>query len=64
MLEKAGELKRVREQVDPILEITEITDRVSKIGRAGAYFKKDIRMRPVVRRCCSKISRDIPVTAS
>jgi 4-hydroxy-3-polyprenylbenzoate decarboxylase len=35
VLEKAGELKRVRELVDPILEITEITDRVSKIGRAG-----------------------------
>ena len=35
VLEKAGELKRVREQVDPILEISEITDRVSKIGRAG-----------------------------
>ncbi|HVJ09328.1 MAG TPA: UbiD family decarboxylase [Acidisarcina sp.] len=32
-LEKAGELKRVREQVDPILEIAEITDRVSKMGR-------------------------------
>jgi len=29
-LERAGELKRVRAQVDPILEITEITDRVSK----------------------------------
>ena len=29
-LERAGELKRVRAEVDPILEITEITDRVSK----------------------------------
>ena len=29
-LDKAGELKRVRAEVDPILEITEITDRVSK----------------------------------
>jgi len=29
-LERAGELKRVRVEVDPILEITEITDRVSK----------------------------------
>lgn len=38
-LEKAGELKRIREEVDPILEITEITDRVSKIGRAGAPAK-------------------------
>ena len=29
-LERAGELKRVAAEVDPILEITEITDRVSK----------------------------------
>ncbi len=33
-LDKAGELKRVRTEVDPILEIAEITDRVSK-GKAG-----------------------------
>jgi 4-hydroxy-3-polyprenylbenzoate decarboxylase len=32
-LERAGELKRVRAEVDPILEITEISDRVSKAGR-------------------------------
>ncbi len=31
-LEKAGELKRIHEEVSPELEITEITDRVSKIG--------------------------------
>ncbi|HYD16796.1 MAG TPA: menaquinone biosynthesis decarboxylase, partial [Candidatus Nanoarchaeia archaeon] len=31
-LERAGELKRVKAEVDPILEITEITDRVSKWG--------------------------------
>jgi 4-hydroxy-3-polyprenylbenzoate decarboxylase len=35
-LESAGELKRVRAQVDPVLEITEIADRVSK-GAARAY---------------------------
>ncbi len=29
-LERAGELKRVRVEVDPVLELTEITDRVSK----------------------------------
>ncbi|HUY80258.1 MAG TPA: UbiD family decarboxylase [Acidobacteriaceae bacterium] len=34
-LDKAGELKRVREEVDPVLEMAEITDRVSKIGRRG-----------------------------
>jgi 4-hydroxy-3-polyprenylbenzoate decarboxylase len=31
-LEKHGELKRIREEVSPELEISEITDRVSKIG--------------------------------
>jgi 4-hydroxy-3-polyprenylbenzoate decarboxylase len=31
-LEKQGELKRIREEVSPELEITEITDRASKIG--------------------------------
>jgi 4-hydroxy-3-polyprenylbenzoate decarboxylase len=36
-LEKHGELKRIREEVSPELEITEIADRVSKIGvRSGA----------------------------
>jgi 3-polyprenyl-4-hydroxybenzoate decarboxylase and related decarboxylases len=35
-LEKQGELKRIREEVSPELEITEITDRVSKIGSHSA----------------------------
>ena len=34
-LEKHGELKRIREEVSPELEITEITDRVSKIRGNG-----------------------------
>jgi 4-hydroxy-3-polyprenylbenzoate decarboxylase len=34
-LDRAGELKRVRAEVDPILEITEITDRASKMGYGG-----------------------------
>jgi len=34
-LEKAGELKRITEEVSPELEITEITDRVSKIDAGG-----------------------------
>jgi 4-hydroxy-3-polyprenylbenzoate decarboxylase len=34
-LEKHGELKRIREEVSPELEITEITDRVSKTGIRG-----------------------------
>ncbi len=41
-LEKNGELRRIREQVSPELEITEITDRVSKIGSPG----KGIRSSP------------------
>lgn len=35
-LEKHGELKRIREEVSADLEITEITDRISKIGVPGA----------------------------
>jgi 4-hydroxy-3-polyprenylbenzoate decarboxylase len=31
-LTRAGELKRIQTEVDPILEITEITDRISKSG--------------------------------
>ena len=36
-LDKAGELKRVNAEVDPILEIAEITDRVSKWGPRGKF---------------------------
>ncbi len=32
VLDKAGELRRIREEVSPLLEIAEITDRVSKSG--------------------------------
>lgn len=35
-LEKAGELKRIREEVDPVLEMAEVADRVSKSGAQGA----------------------------
>ena len=34
-LERAGELKRIKTEVDPVLEIAEITDRVSKGHLAG-----------------------------
>jgi len=34
-LERAGELKRIQTEVDPILEVAEITDRVSKIHLQG-----------------------------
>ena len=34
-LDRAGELKRIKAEADPILEIAEITDRVSKWGPRG-----------------------------
>jgi 4-hydroxy-3-polyprenylbenzoate decarboxylase len=40
-LEKHGELRRIREEVSPELEITEITDRVSKIGSSSYPFRKE-----------------------
>jgi 4-hydroxy-3-polyprenylbenzoate decarboxylase len=40
-LEKQGELKRIREEVSAELEITEITDRVSKIGARVPSDAKD-----------------------
>ncbi|HEX3986462.1 MAG TPA: UbiD family decarboxylase [Acidobacteriaceae bacterium] len=36
VLDKAGELRRIREEVSPLLEIAEITDRVSKSGFSRA----------------------------
>jgi len=38
-LEKHGELRRIREEVSPELEITEITDRVSKSGGPALLFE-------------------------
>ncbi|MGH8631534.1 MAG: menaquinone biosynthesis decarboxylase, partial [Burkholderiales bacterium] len=38
-LEKAGELKRIRAEVSPILEIAEVTDRVSKRGGPALLFE-------------------------
>jgi 4-hydroxy-3-polyprenylbenzoate decarboxylase len=35
-LEKAGELKRISPEVDPILEMAEIADRTAKLGRGTA----------------------------
>ena len=40
-LEKHGELRRIREEVSPELEITEITDRVSKIGSRSHPFRRE-----------------------
>jgi 4-hydroxy-3-polyprenylbenzoate decarboxylase len=39
-LEKAGELVRIGVEVDPVLEITEITDRVTKAGGPALLFEK------------------------
>jgi 4-hydroxy-3-polyprenylbenzoate decarboxylase len=39
-LERAGELRRVATEVDPILEITEVTDRVSKVGGPALLFER------------------------
>ena len=62
-LEKHGELKRIREEVSPELEITEITDRVSKIGaKPGRCQRKGRTTLPAARRCCLKTSRAIPAT--
>ena len=38
-LEQAGELKRIAVEVDPILEISEIADRVSKSGGPALLFE-------------------------
>jgi 4-hydroxy-3-polyprenylbenzoate decarboxylase len=39
-LEKEGELKRIRAEVDPVLEITEITDRVTRANGPALLFEK------------------------
>ena len=39
-LENEGELKRIRAEVDPVLEITEITDRVTRANGPALYFEK------------------------
>ena len=39
-LERKGELKRVSAEVDPVLETTEITDRVTKAGGPALLFER------------------------
>lgn len=39
-LEQKGLLKRISAEVDPVLEITEITDRISKAGGPALLFEK------------------------
>jgi len=38
-LEKEGELKRISAEVDPVLEITEITDRITRAGGPALLFE-------------------------
>src|ERR1700733_13264451 len=45
-LDKAGELKHIHEPVDPILEIAEITDRVSKIKDGPALLFENVKGYP------------------
>ena len=52
-LDRAGELKRIKTEADPILEIAEITDRVSKSrdaqgqsGRPGAAVSRIVKGHP------------------
>lgn len=40
LLEKKGELKRIATELDPVLEIAEVTDRVSKAVGPALYFEK------------------------
>jgi 4-hydroxy-3-polyprenylbenzoate decarboxylase len=39
-LEKEGQLKRVSDEVDPVLEITEISDRTVKLGGPALLFER------------------------
>jgi len=39
-LEKEGELRRIGAEIDPILEITEITDRVTRSGGPALLFER------------------------
>jgi 4-hydroxy-3-polyprenylbenzoate decarboxylase len=46
-LERAGELKTIRTEVDPVLEIAEITDRVSKnVGAGGSPLRPEEKQQP------------------
>ncbi len=49
-LERAGELKRIKTEVSPLLEITEVTDRVSKGGGPALLFEhpSGYRNRPLL----------------
>lgn len=39
-LEDKKELVRIKKEVDPVLEVTEIADRISKKGGSALLFRK------------------------
>ena len=55
-LEKAGELRRIREPISPYLEMSEIADRTAKLGQGTSNAAAP--------RSCLKTSPDIPARAS
>ncbi len=50
-LEKKGELHRVKVFVDPLLEITEVTDRITKSGGKALLFENTGTAFPVLINC-------------
>ncbi len=58
-LDKAGELRRIREAVSPYLEMAEIADRAAKLGKGTAKAGGSAAAL-VGRRCCLRTSRDFP----
>jgi 4-hydroxy-3-polyprenylbenzoate decarboxylase len=48
LLEKKGELTRIKTFIDPVLEITEITDRVSKSNGKALLFENNATSFPVL----------------
>jgi len=50
-LEREGELKRISAEVDPVLEITEITDRVTKAGGPALFSRRPRPAHSLLRSC-------------
>ena len=48
LLEKNGELQRIKTFVDPILEIAEVTDRITKAGGKALFFENNGTSFPVL----------------
>ena len=50
-LEKKNELLRIKKFVDPVLEITEITDRITKSGGKALLFENTGTRFPCTDKC-------------